>query len=272
MTVAALLGIAALCILIEQLWPANALPKVRAWYWRVALVNLAQVGIVLLAGAYWDRWFAEAALLKLPWGDLANAGVAYVFSTFVYYWWHRYRHESKFFWDLCHQLHHSPQRIEILTSFYKHPVEIFFNSLISAGIVYLLFGCSPLAGAYYTGFTALAEYFYHWNIRTPVWLGHWIQRPESHRIHHRYRHHTQNFADLPVWDRLFGTFANAMSSPPRCGFDPAREDRFEDMLAFRNVNSAASDARPPLHLLPTCIGCSKRWACQESREREGEGV
>jgi len=28
---------------------------------------------------------------------------------------------------------------------------------------------------------------------------------------------------------------------------------------------------PPLHFLPTCIGCSKRWACTDSRQRTAWG-
>jgi hypothetical protein len=30
----------------------------------------------------------------------------------------------KGFWLIFHQLHHSPSRIEAVTSFYKHPIEI----------------------------------------------------------------------------------------------------------------------------------------------------
>lgn len=265
-----ILGLAGFCIVVERCWPANALSRVRAWYWRVAAVNLMQLGILILAGTTWDLALGKASLFKLQFGTIPNAMVAYLVSTIVYYWWHRFRHESKFFWNLCHQLHHSPRRIEILTSFYKHPVEIFLNSILSASIVYALLGCSVESGSWYTLFTASAEYFYHWNIRTPRWLGNIIQRPESHRIHHRFRHHTQNFADLPFLDMMFGTFANAMSSPKRCGYETWREDRFEDMLVFRNINGNDADGRPPLHLLPTCMGCSKRWACQESREKYGD--
>jgi sterol desaturase/sphingolipid hydroxylase (fatty acid hydroxylase superfamily) len=268
-TLALVLLVAFGCIVVERLWPANELPRVRAWYARVALVNMIQLGLVVLAGLSWDRWLSAASLFHLAdhMSTFAQSLVAYVVSTLVYYGWHRLRHESMWFWNVCHQLHHSPRRIEILTAFYKHPVEIFFNSVLSAAIVYTLLGCSVSAGAWYTVWTALAEFFYHWNIRTPRWLGYLVQRPESHRIHHRYRHHTQNFADLPVWDMIFGTFANAIGSPARCGFDSWREDRFEDMLVFRNVNGRAADARRPLHLLPTCIGCSKRWACHEAQER-----
>ena len=268
-----ILAIAAGCFVVERLWPANDLPRVRAWYWRVLVVNVVQVGIVILAGMTWDQWLGRWSLWKLD-GQMAaleQGIVAYLVSTFIYYWWHRLRHDSRIVWNLFHQLHHSPQRIEILTSFYKHPVDIWANSMLSAAIVYTLLGCSIEAGAWYTLLTAVAELFYHWNIRTPRWLGNLIQRPESHRIHHQYRRHSNNYSDLPIWDMLFGTFKNAPTAKTLCGFDSWREDRFDDMLVFRNVNGPRTDGRPPLHLLPTCIGCSKRWACQESVERDMKG-
>lgn len=262
-----ILFIALGCFLAERWWPANGLPRVRAWWGRIILVNSVQLGVVMVAGVTWDRWFQGGSLISLrDHLDPFQAGfTAYVVSTFIYYWWHRLRHESKWFWLLCHQIHHSPRRIEILTSFYKHPVEILLNSALSSAIVYLLLGCSVEAAAFYTFLTAVAEFFYHWNIRTPGWVGFLVQRPESHRIHHQYHVHTHNFADLPVWDMLFGTFRNARRSPARCGFDDWREDRFDDMLAFRDIHAPDAEARSPLHLLPTCMGCSKRWACAAAR-------
>lgn len=259
-----LAGIALLMVTIERLWPANQLPRVRGWWLRIFLVNLAQLGVVIVAGLTWDQWLLKFSLFRFnAWlGDVPSALIAYFISTFVFYWWHRIRHESTFFWKLCHQLHHSPRRIELLASFYKHPVEILCNSLISAVLVYSLCGCSVTAAAIYTVLTAVAEYFYHWNISTPHWLGFLIQRPESHRIHHKFRHHTQNYADLPLWDWLFGTFHNPNKSPKRCGFGAVREQRVTEMLAFRDVHTAS----PSALLSPTCIGCSKRWACAMSKQ------
>jgi len=257
---------------VERLWPANALPKIRAWWPRVIFVNVIQACIVLLSGITWDTWLRSSSLFDLhdalgntTTGIALQGAIAYFISTFVYYWWHRWRHESPLFWRLCHQLHHSPARIELVTSFYKHPIEITLNSIISAGIVYALLGCSIDAGVVYTFLTAVAEYFYHWNIRTPRWLGTIVQRPESHRVHHQFNHHTHNFADLPIWDILFRTFTNPHTSPDRCGYEEWREDRFDDILAFRDVHAADAEQRTPLHLLPTCIGCGKRWACAEAR-------
>jgi sterol desaturase/sphingolipid hydroxylase (fatty acid hydroxylase superfamily) len=258
-----LLSVAVGMIAVERFWPAVQWPRVRAWWARVVAVNAVQLGIVLLAGATWERWLQGGSLfhLKDHLGVAGQGALAYFVSTFIYYWWHRFRHESRWFWLLCHQLHHSPRRIELVTSFYKHPVEIFLNSLLSAAIVYPLMGCSLQAGALYTFLTGVAEFFYHWNVNTPHWLGYAFQRPESHRVHHQYRHHTQNFADLPLWDLLFGTFHNPRRFTAACGYDDWREDRFEDMLAWRDVNAAAAESTRPLGFLPTCIGCSKRWAC-----------
>ena len=260
--------IAAGCIVVERLWPAMELPRVRAWWPRVLLINAIQLGITLLAGLTWNRWLAHCSLFHLGayLGAWSSALVVYVFSTFVYYWWHRYRHESQFLWRTLHQIHHSARRLEILTSFYKHPVEIWINSLLSSLIVFPLFGCSVEAASSYTLLIALGEFFYHWNIQTPRWLGYLFQRPESHRVHHQFRHHTNNFGDLPIWDILFRTFKNPTMFRGRCGYEDWREDRFDDMVAFRDVHAPGAENFAPLHFLPSCIGCSKRWACAAANE------
>ncbi len=253
---------------LERKLPANQLPSVRGWIPRMILLNLIQGAIVVLAGVTWDLWFKKASLFDLSssFHPLVQALLSYFISTFIFYWWHRYRHQSMFFWNLCHQIHHSASRIEVLTSFYKHPFEIIINSLISSALVYAILGCSISAGAIYTILIAVAEYFYHINLKTPSIVGYFIQRPESHRVHHKLGYHTKNFADLPIWDMLFGTFLNAKSKVNQCGFKPELEDRFEDMLFCRNVTTeAACEDRKPLSFLPTCIGCQKRTACAMSQ-------
>ena len=83
--------------------------------------------------------------------------------------------------------------------------------------------------------TALAEFFYHWNVKTPYWLGFIIQRPESHCIHHLRGHHHYNYADLPLWDYLFGTLYNPKENQFTCGFEIEQELRVKDMLLAKCV-------------------------------------
>ena len=242
--------IAAACFVLEQAIPGWTLPRVRTWPLRIVLVNSVQVGVVLLAGISWQKWLSAASLLHLSkWlSPLSGGLIAYFIATFVFYWWHRWRHEQPFLWRGFHQIHHSPQRLEVITSFYKHPGEMIVNSIIGSLLVYTLLGLSPAAGAWYTFCTAVGEFFYHTNVKTPRWVGFVFQRPEMHRIHHQYNRHRNNYGDITWWDMMFGTYENPKEWDDKCGFDDAKEQQLLVMLAFRDVHEeaqpAAATARP----------------------------
>jgi len=234
------LGVALVMIAIEVARPGRSWPQVADWWTRAALLNGVQGGMVLLAGVAWDRWMARHRLWSADsLGVTGGAILGYVAITFSYYWWHRWRHEFPFLWRWFHQVHHSPQRIEIITSFYKHPFEILANSILSSAIVYLMVGLGPAAAANAVLISGLAELFYHWNVRTPYVLGYVFQRPESHCVHHQEGVHSYNYADLPLWDLLFGTFHNPLHWQARCGFGPEKEQRLVDMIYGVDVNGPA---------------------------------
>lgn len=237
----AIVGIGLLLMLFERLAPDRVLPKVPGWWARVIVLNAGQLGIVVLAGYTWDRFLSRVSLFAIGPLGLAPAVqglIGYFVASFVYYWWHRARHEVNFLWLTCHQLHHSPQRIETITSFYKHPLELLANSLLSGFVSYGLLGLTPASAAWVTFYSAMAEYFYHLNVRTPRWVGFFVQRPEMHRIHHARGVHYGNFGDLPIWDMLFGTYRNPEKFEAACGFEPEREAQLGAMLVFRDVNGS----------------------------------
>jgi sterol desaturase/sphingolipid hydroxylase (fatty acid hydroxylase superfamily) len=210
---------------------------VKGWLWRALSLNLLQAAMVYLAGVTWDPWLREAQVWSSrDWPVPLAALFGYVVLTFVYYFWHRARHEVDWLWKWVHQVHHSPQRIEIITSFYKHPLELLLNSILSSLVLYGLCGLSVTAATSAVLLSGLAELFYHWNIRTPAWLGPFFQRPESHCVHHELGRHTSNFADLPLWDILFRTYDNRPTFAGRCGFDDNREARLGAMLVGVDVN------------------------------------
>ena len=226
------------CFVLEKLLPGWPLPKVRTWPLRVLAINAAQLGVVLLAGISWERWLSSASLFHLSdhVSDVSAGLIAYFIATFIFYWWHRLRHESDLLWRIFHQIHHSAQRLEVITSFYKHPVEMVVNSVIGSLLVYTVLGLSLEAAAVYTLCTALGEFFYHANVRTPHWVGYVFQRPEMHRIHHEFSHHSNNYGDITWWDMLFGTYDNPKTWEGRCGYEDEREQRLLDMLRFRDVH------------------------------------
>src|SRR5688572_30207349 len=125
MIVLIVLGAALLMMAWEVLQPGRKWPKVTGWWLRALALNACQVGAVYLAGVTWDQWMQQHRLWSVDrLGVAGGALVGYLVITFVFYWWHRWRHEVDFLWRWFHQVHHSPQRIEVITSFYKHPFEL----------------------------------------------------------------------------------------------------------------------------------------------------
>jgi sterol desaturase/sphingolipid hydroxylase (fatty acid hydroxylase superfamily) len=228
------------CFLLERAAPGWRLPSVLSWPLRVLLINGVQLAVVLVAGVTWERWLAPWSLLHLSrhLSPLPGGALAYFIATFVFYWWHRLRHEHDFLWRGFHQIHHSPRRLEVITSFYKHPLEMTVNSIIGSVLVYSVLGLSLQGAALYTFFTAIGEFFYHTNVRTPRWIGYVFPRPEMHRIHHQLGRHKNNYGDITWWDMLFGTYENPREWTHTCGFDGDKEERLGAMLAFRDVHNS----------------------------------
>jgi sterol desaturase/sphingolipid hydroxylase (fatty acid hydroxylase superfamily) len=225
-------GFTALALIaLERRIPGVEQPRVPNWLLRVAALNSAQIAVVYIGVLTWDRWLSRLS----PWNGQMHGGaiwilLGYVAITFVYYWWHRARHEIPVLWRWFHQVHHSPARIEVVTSFYKHPLEIAVNGLLSSTVLHVLVGLTPASAAIVVTITGIAELFYHCNVRTPYWLGFVFQRPESHRRHHELNIHRGNYSDLPLWDIIFGTFDNPRKTPRTCGFGRQRETELLRML------------------------------------------
>ncbi len=226
-----------LFFIVERLLPGRELPESPGWYARAAFLNICQIGIVLIAGLGWNRSMQHRSLFHISASipPLLQGLLGWFVGTFVFYWWHRLRHESDLLWRVCHQIHHSPSRIELLTAFYKHPIEIAADSVIASALMFAVLGASPNGGAWFNVFAVLGEYFYHSNLRTAHWLGYFIQRPEHHSIHHQLDLHGFNYGDITWWDRLFGTFQDSDAFATQCGFSEGRQGNLGRMLLFRDV-------------------------------------
>ena len=101
-----------------------------------------------------------------------------------------------------------------MTAFYKNPVQILTDSALAAAIMYPLLGSS----LWFNFFAAAGELFYHANIRTPHWVEYFIQTSELHSIHHQLDVQHYNYADLPLWDRLFETYRDAATFAAAAAF------------------------------------------------------
>jgi sterol desaturase/sphingolipid hydroxylase (fatty acid hydroxylase superfamily) len=222
--------------ILERILPGRELPEAPGWFARAALMNASQLGIVVLAGMGWERWMQRWSLLHIASSmpPLAQGLLGWFIGTFVFYWWHRVRHDVDVLWRICHQVHHSPSRIELLTAFYKHPIEIVADSMLASALLFSVLGASPEAGAWFNVFAVIGEYFYHSNLRTPHWMGYFLQRPEHHSIYHQLDVHGFNYGDITWWDRLFGTFKDTDEFAQQCGFPNGHERNLGQMLLFHD--------------------------------------
>ncbi len=237
MVIAAVLAIAGAGMLAtEWVRPRRDLEEVDRFLPRALGLSVIQVAAAYLGGTFLDPWLQDIRFVSAePLGLVGGVVFGYLGITFFWYWWHRARHEVPFLWRTLHQVHHSPVRLELLTTYYKHPLESISNVVLGGLTLYLVLGLTPAQAAGVTVLCGLAEFFYHWNVRTPRWLGWIVQRPESHCVHHEADRHASNYGDLPLWDWLFGTLDNPETDDDvTCGFGPA-EARLRDMLKCREV-------------------------------------
>ncbi len=221
----------------EALVPRDAFPRVRGWratgivfFVLNAAVN---VGLPLAVPV---GWLQQHSLL--PGYTLGVAGglvLGFVVYGFAYYWFHRLEHRWDWAWRTLHQLHHSALRVDISGFSYTTPLELMILTLLALGVNVWLLGLHPQAAASVGLYSAVAALVQHLNVRTPRALEWFMQRPEAHLRHHEYGVHAFNYADWPVWDKLFGTYRAPPASTPRVGLGEAAAGRWAAMLAGVDV-------------------------------------
>ncbi|MGZ6036243.1 MAG: sterol desaturase family protein [Myxococcaceae bacterium] len=226
-------------VIAERLRPARPLPRIRLWR-LIGVLAFLMTGFISSTMPLLYASFARAhRVLDLErLGTLGGAAVAFLGTELMAYWWHRARHRPVL-WRLMHQMHHSAERLDIFGSSFFHPFDIAGEIVLSGLVATMLLGVSPEGAAAAGLVSVFLSLFQHSNIRTPRWLGYVVQRPESHSIHHGRGIHAFNYANLPLWDMLFGTFRNAERFEPETGFYDGASRRIGAMLLFRDVS------RPP---------------------------
>jgi sterol desaturase/sphingolipid hydroxylase (fatty acid hydroxylase superfamily) len=222
---------------VERRYTARKFEPIRRWQ----LQGIAFLIVVLAIGSLTPlllplTWFREHALASLQGAAWAEIPTGLLVSSFVGYWFHRAEHRFTWLWRASHQMHHSPSSVDIAGAFFTHPIEVLLKVSISTTVCILLLGLGPLQTSVVGLIGAMLSLFAHWNINTPHWLGYLIPRPESHILHHARDRPARNYADLPIWDLLFGTFENPRSAwQGKVGFQTNADSGFWAMVLMRNA-------------------------------------
>jgi sterol desaturase/sphingolipid hydroxylase (fatty acid hydroxylase superfamily) len=216
--------------------PGRNLPRVRGWTVR-ALLSFA---VYFMLSSYlpllWGEALAPIRLFNLSgWSTGAGVAAALFAYEFGAYWWHRAMHRFTPLWRTLHQMHHSAERLDVLSAFWFSPLDMVTWTLLPSLVLTLMGVPAQAATITLLSVTFLAM-FQHANVRTPRWLGYFVQRPEMHNVHHARGIHHYNYADLPLFDLLFGTFRNPRGYSHATGFWHGASARIGDMLMLRDVS------------------------------------
>jgi sterol desaturase/sphingolipid hydroxylase (fatty acid hydroxylase superfamily) len=189
-----------------------------------------------------DRMWDRRIVRDLGSGPLAFA-VAMVGWDFIYYWNHRFMHESRYMWAV-HVVHHSSERYNLSTAL-RQPVFDVFGTFVPYSLM-ALFGIRPALILQSRGLNLLYQYWIHTDtIRRLGPVEEVFNTPSHHRVHHgsNQQYLDRNHGGILIsWDRLFGTFERE-GEPVVYGltrnidtFDPTRIAAHEHAEMLRDVS------------------------------------
>ncbi len=232
-----ILAMYAVLMLWEALFPARKLPHVRYWKTR----SLTVFAVFFYLSSYLPL-FVDPYLENYKLFDLTNLGTlggtfvaVMLYEAFVFIW-HFVMHKSNFLWLTFHQMHHSAERVDTYGAFYFSILDMIGFTMLGSFTLALFIGVTPQAITGMLLVTTFFSIFQHANIKTPQWIGYFIQRPESHSYHHAKNIHRHNYSDVPIFDIIFGTFYNPKEYEYETGFYPGASSRIFEMLTFQDIN------------------------------------
>jgi sterol desaturase/sphingolipid hydroxylase (fatty acid hydroxylase superfamily) len=230
--------------LAELATPARAFPRLRFWRIKGALYFVLYLALATLVPQTVDRWLGPLQLFD---ANGLGLGVEIVLAVLalelVSYGWHRAMHRVPFLWRWFHQMHHSAERVDVFGAFLFHPFDVVGFSVMGSVALVLLVGVSPAAAGLANVIVFATVVFGHTNVRTPRWLGYFVQRPENHGVHHQRGVHAYNYADLSIVDIVFGTFQNPETWKEPAGFYDGASQRVGEMLIGRDVSEPPATER-----------------------------
>lgn len=222
----------------EAIAPGRDLPKMKGWVLRGMSSFIMFFYLSSYLPLFWDEYLVQYQLMDLSSLGTFGGAVIGILVYEVFAWvWHWAMHKSDFLWRTVHQMHHSAERIDTYSAFYFSPLDMIGWTFLSSLCFALVMGLNAQANTIILLIVNFTAIFQHSNVKTPLWMGYIIQRPESHSIHHGRGIHKYNYADLPVIDMIFGTFRNPKQDEvPETGFYEGASIRVADMLLFKDVS------------------------------------
>ena len=237
----AFMGVLAMLVvlmIVEFVKPARQFEQVKWWRVKGFFFVLLMFAVGGVAPAVLVNFLPDVKLIPGHRLGLVGGTIFGIIAfELVSYWVHRLHHRVGFLWRWVHQLHHSAERMDVFGAGYFHPFEMLESAVLTTVIGGVVLGLSPEAAGLTGVWLAFNGIFQHANLKTPAWLGYVIQRPEQHGVHHERGVHAFNYANLPIWDLVFGTFRNPRTWEAPAGFYLGSSKKVLAMLLGRDISN-----------------------------------
>ena len=238
----ALLAIYFTLVVLEAVFPARKLKNVQGWIPKSMLVFVTYFYLSSYLPLLWDKYLLNYQLFNVQHFNpvLSTLIALFVFELLIYVW-HKSLHSSKWLWRSFHQMHHSAERLDTFGAFYFSPLDMIGFTFIGSLSLSLIVGIGPEATTWFLYITMFLAAFQHANIKTPHWIGYFIQRPESHSVHHQKGVHAYNYSDFPIFDIIFGTFKNPKEFVEDVGLYEGSSHQMKDILLCRDISKLSAN-------------------------------
>ncbi|KAA0919259.1 sterol desaturase family protein [Dietzia sp. ANT_WB102] len=171
----------------------------------------AMASMVVTVSTVWSAETASRKLFRMTPLDLGRGPLAYAVAILgwdlIYYWNHRFSHESRWLWAM-HVVHHSSERYNLSTAL-RQPVAEALTIYVPYGLLSVL-GVRPALVMDARAVNLIYQFWIHTEvIRSIGPLERLFNSPSHHRVHHgsNRRYLDRNHGSILIlWDRLFGTF------------------------------------------------------------------
>ncbi|HTN16762.1 MAG TPA: sterol desaturase family protein [Chitinophagaceae bacterium] len=208
------------------------------------LADLFTTGIFFFVFQYiYEHW--RIFTLEAGWWQWL---VLFIFTDFIWYWYHRLGHEVNILWA-AHVVHHQSEDFN-----YSVSARITVFQSLARGVFWCLLpllGFAPSATFVMLLIHGAYPFFTHTQLIGRLgFLEYFLVTPSHHRVHHSSNpeYLDKNYGDvLIIWDKLFGTFVAEQQEPVYGLTSPLKSHSFlwqhfhfplELLVAFRRASTA----------------------------------
>ncbi|RAJ05343.1 sterol desaturase/sphingolipid hydroxylase (fatty acid hydroxylase superfamily) [Chitinophaga skermanii] len=168
------------------------------------LLDIFTTGLFFFVFKYiYEHW----AFFHIP-NNVVTWFALFLFTDFIWYWYHRFGHEVNILWA-AHVVHHQSEDFNYTVAARITVFQAFARSIFWAFLP--LMGFSPYMISVMLLIHGVYPFFIHTRtIGKLGWLEYIFVTPSHHRVHHssNEQYLDKNYGDVfIIWDKLFGTFA-----------------------------------------------------------------